>query len=109
MAIQLNKVGVEIDGKIYQFYKLSFGFQRRLIEVQSNLNKLSNETAKKYNVEVEEVTDSPKVPEADKLEIAKAGLELQGALSSLFVNPEEASILDNFDGDSLTQLIEALK
>jgi len=109
MAITLNKVGVEIDGKVYQFYKLSFGFQRKLVEVQSNLNKLTNETAKKYGVDVSEVNDSDKVPEEAKLEIAKAGLELQEALATLFVNPEEAKILDNFDEDSLTQLIEALK
>lgn len=109
MAITLNKVGVEIDGKVYNFYKLSFGFQRKLVEVQSNLNKLTNETAKKYGVDVSEVNNSDKVPEEAKLEIAKAGLELQEALATLFVNPEEASILDNFDGDSLAQLIEALK
>jgi hypothetical protein len=109
MAITLNKVGVEIDGKVYEFYKLSFGFQRKLVEVQSNLNKLTNETAKKYGVDVSEVNNSDKVPEEAKLEIAKAGLELQEALATLFVNPEEAKILDNFDGDSLTQLIEALK
>jgi hypothetical protein len=109
MAITLNKVGVEIDGKVYEFYKLSFGFQRKLVEVQSNLNKLTNETAKKYGVDVSEVNDSDKVPEDAKLEIAKAGLELQEALATLFVDPKEAKILDNFDGDSLTQLIEALK
>lgn len=109
MAITLNKVGVEIDGKVYNFYKLSFGFQRKLVEVQSNLNKLTNETAKKYNVDASEVNDSDKVPEDAKLEIAKAGLDLQEALATLFVDPKEAKILDNFDGDSLTQLIEALK
>lgn len=109
MGITLNKVGVEIDGKVYQFYKLSFGFQRRLVEVQSNVNKKTNEIAKKYGVEPNEINDSDKVSDEDKLEVAKAGLEVQNALSGLFVNPDEASILDNFDGDSLKQLIEALK
>lgn len=109
MAITLNKVGVEIDGKVYQFYKLSFGFQRKLVEVQSNINKLNNEIAKKYNIDASEVNTSDKVSETKKLEVAKAGLELQSALTSLFVNPDEAKILDNFDGDNLTQLIEALK
>jgi len=109
MGITLNKVGVEIDGQVYQFYKLSFGFQRKLVEVQSNLNKLTNDMAKKYGIDADAINESDKVSESDKLEIAKAGLELQDALGSLFVNPEEAKVLDNFDGDSLTQLIDALK
>jgi hypothetical protein len=109
MAITLNKVGIEIDGKVYQFYKLTFGFQRKLVEVQSNLNKLTTEIAKKHSIEPEAINESDKVPESDKLEIAKAGLKLQESLGSLFVNQDEIGILDNFDGDSLTELIEALK
>lgn len=109
MAITLNKVGVEIDGKVYQFYKLNFGFRRKLVELQSNLNKLQNDIAKKYNIEVGDIEKSEKVTESDKLEIAREGLKLQEALATLFANPEEASILDNFDEDSLAQLIEALK
>jgi len=109
MAITLNRVGIEIDGKTYEFYKLSFGFQRRLIEVQSNLNKLQNEVAKKYEVEVSDINTSDLIPESEKLEIARAGLELQDAIASLFVKPEEAKILDNFDGSNIGELIEALK
>lgn len=109
MGITLNKVNVEIDGKVYQLYKLTFGFQRRLIEVQTNLSKLQTEVAKKYNIEPELVAESDKVPEAVKLEIARNSLELQDALGSLFVNKDDAAILDNFDGDSLQQLIEMLK
>lgn len=109
MSIQLNKVGIEIDGTTYQFYKLTFGFQRRLVEVQSNLNKLQNAVAKKYNIPVSEVNESSQVSEEEKLEIARAGLEMQDALSGLFVNPDEASILDNFDSSNIGELIEALK
>lgn len=109
MGIQLNKVGVEIDGKVYQLYKLSFGFQRKLIEVQSNMNKMQNEVAKKYNVEVEAINDSAEVPESVKLDLARAGLELQDAIGSLFVEPSEAKILDNFDGSNIGELIESLK
>ena len=109
MAIQLNKAGIDIDGKTYQFYKLSFGFQRRLIEVQSSLNKLQNEVAKKYNIDIEEINTSDKVPESTKLEIARTGLELQDAIGELFVNPDEKGILDNFGGDNIGELIEALK
>lgn len=109
MSITLNKVGVEIDGKVYQFYKISFGFQRKLVEVQSNVNKLQNEIAKKYAVDVADIQTSDKVPDEDKLEIAKAGMELIDALSSLFVDKSEAGIIEQFDGDSLAQLIEALK
>lgn len=109
MGITLNKVGVEIDGQTYQFYKLTFGFQRKLVEVQSNLDKLRNEIAKKYDIDPETVTDSDKVTESEKLSVAKAGLELQEAIASLFVKKEESAILDNFDNESITQLIEALK
>lgn len=109
MGITLNRVGVEIDGKVYQMYKLSFGFNRRLIEVQSGLHKLQNEAAKDYDIDVSEVTTSDKVPESVKLAIASKGLELQGAIAGLFVNPDEAKILDNFDGSNIGELIEALK
>lgn len=109
MAITLNKVGVEIDGKVYQFYKLNFGFQRKLVELQSNLNKMQNEIAKKYNIEVSDIEGNEEISEDEKLELAKAGLQLQSVIAELFVNPDEAKILDNFDEDSLKQLIEALK
>lgn len=109
MAITLNRVKIEIDGKEYEFYKLNFAFQRKLIEVQSNINKLQNEIAKKYGVDVQEITTSDKIPDNDKLELAKSSLELQDVIASLFVNPEEAKILDNFDGTNIGELIEALK
>lgn len=108
MAITLNRVKIEIDGKEYEFYKLNFAFQRKLIEVQSNINKLQNEIAKKYGVDVQEITTSDKIPDNDKLELAKSSLELQDVIASLFVNPEEAKILDNFDGTNIEELIEAL-
>lgn len=107
--IELNKVGIEIDGKVYQFYKMNFGFQRKMIELQSNLGKLLNETAKKYGVDVSEVNSSEKVPQEAKLELAKASLDMQDVVASLFVNKEEASILENFDPTNVNQLIEALK
>lgn len=109
MAITLNKVGIEIDGKVYQFYKLSFGFQRRLVEVQSNVGKLQNDIAKKHSIEVSEIDTSDKVSDSEKLEVAKVGLAITEALGSLFVNPEEATVLDNFDSDNITELIESLK
>ena len=109
MAITLNRIGVDIDGTVYEFYKLSFGFQRRLVEVQSRLNKLQNEIAKKYNIDVSEINKSKEVTGTEKLEIASAALELQDAVASLFVKPEEAKILDNFDGTNIGLLIEALK
>lgn len=109
MSITLNRVGVEIDGKVYNFYKLSFGFQRRLIEVQSSLDKLQNDIAKKYNIDIADVANSDKVSASEKLEIARAGLDIQEAMKSLFVNPEESAILDNFTADNVTELINALK
>lgn len=109
MAITLNKVGIEIDGKVYQFYKLSFGFQRKLIEVQTNVGKLQSDIAKKYGIDKDDINDSKDVSASEKLEIAKAGLELSNALSGLFVNPEEAVILDNFDSANIEELIKSLK
>lgn len=109
MSIQLNKVGIDIDGKVYNFYKMSFGFQRKLIEVQSNLSKKTEAMAKKYGIAAAEVTTSAEVSDSDKLELAKASLDMQDALAGLFVDPEEAKILDNFDAESVKQLIEALQ
>ena len=109
MSITLNRVGVEIDGKVYNFYKLSFGFQRRLIEVQSSLDKLRNDIAKKYNIDIADVANSDKVSASEKLEIARAGLDIQEAMKSLFVNTDESAILDNFTADNITELINALK
>lgn len=109
MAITLNKVGVEIDGKVYQFYKLSFGFQRRLVEVQSNINKLRSEIAKKYSIEVDDLVTSDQVTDEEKMQIATASLEMQDVIKQLFVNKEEADILDNFDVDNMTELFKALQ
>lgn len=109
MSIELNKVGVEIDGKVYQLYNISFGFQRRLIELQSQLSQLNNDMAKKYEISIDEVSLSDKVTEDDKLQLAKKSLEMQDVLAMLFVNPEESKILDNFDSDNVTELIKALQ
>lgn len=109
MAITLNKVGVEIDGKVYEFYKMSFKFQRQLIELQSNIDELTNKIAKEHGISPEEVNDSDKVPTKDKLEIAKASLAMQEVLASLFVDPDDAVILDNFSGDNVAELINSLQ
>lgn len=107
--IKLNKVGVEIDGKVYELYKMSFGFQRRMIELQTNLEKLQANAAEKYGVTVDEVTESEKVPNSVRLEIASKSLEIQDVFGSLFVNPDEARILDNFDAENIAELVKALK
>lgn len=107
--IELNKVGIEIDGKVYQFYKLNFGFQRRLIELQSNINKLTDSIAKEHGIEVSEVATSDKVTQAQRLQIADGNLKMQEVLATLFVNKDEAKILDNFDMQNATELITALQ
>lgn len=109
MAITLNRVGIEIDGQVYQLYKLSFGFQRKLIELQSNINKQTNEIAKKYSIDKAEVSTSELVTQEEKLAIAELSLTMQDALAELFVNPEEAKILDNFSGHNVTELINSLQ
>lgn len=109
MNIQLNKVGVEIDGKVYQMYKLNLGFRRAVIEVQSSLRKLKKELAKKYDIGIDEVELSDKVSEDEKLEMVKIGLALQSSLSKLFVNPKEAVILDSFDDTNIGELIKSLE
>lgn len=108
MAIKLNIVGIDIAGKVYKFYKLSLGFQRKLVEAQTNINKVQNGIAKKYDIKADDVSTSEKVSEDEKLDLARKSLEVQDALTSLFVNPEEAKVLDNFDGDNIEELIEAL-
>lgn len=105
--IELNKVGVEIDGKVYHFRKMSFGFQRRMVELQSNIAEKNKQLAKKYDVAVDKLDDE--MSAEDKLEVAKMNLGIQDVIASLFVNPEQAAILDNFDSDAITQLITALQ
>ena len=90
-------------------YNISFGFQRRLIELQSQLSQLNNDKKKKYEISIDEVSLSDKVTEDDKLQLAKKSLEMQDVLAMLFVNPEESKILDNFDSDNVTELIKALQ
>lgn len=107
--IELNKVGIEIDGKVYEFYKISFGFQRKLIEVQSNLDKMTNEIAKKYEIDVKEVNTSDKVSNTEKLALARTSFEMQDALAGLFVNEKEAVILDKLSTDNVSELITALQ
>lgn len=109
--IEVNKVGIDIDGKVYQFIKMNFGFRRTLIEVQLKAAKLVEETAKKYGTDLdrESVLASDKVSEIDKLEIGSAYLDVQYALQELFVNKEESDILDRLDDLGVAQLIAALQ
>lgn len=107
--IQLNKVGIEIDGTVYQLYKINFGFQRRLIQLQSNLSKLTNNIAKKYDIDIADVSTSDKPSNDEKLELAENSLKIQEALADLFINKDEAKILDNFDMQNATDLITALQ
>lgn len=107
MAIQLNKVIVKIDDKPYEFRKMNFGFQRRMIELQKGLKNKQKELAKKYDVEISEL-DS-KITEDEQLEIAEIVLGIQSTVAELFVKPEDASILDQFDQDNITELITSLQ
>lgn len=105
--IELNKVGIEIDGKVYQFRKMNFGFQRRMLELQSTISDKNKQYAKKYDVSVDEL--EKKLNQEEQLEMARLSLQMQEVVANLFVNKEEATILDDFDADNLTQLIEALQ
>ena len=105
--IELNKVGIEIDGKVYQMRKMSFGFQRRMIALQTSINDTQKRLAKKYNVSTDKL-DGVITPE-EQLELANLSLSVQEVVSELFVNKEEAEILDHFDQDALSQLIKALR
>lgn len=105
--IELNKVGIEIDGKVYQFRKMSFRFQRSMLEMQTAISEKNKKLAKKYDVPVEEVES--KMSDEERIEMAQLSLSIQEVVASLFVNKEEAVILDDFDADSLTQLITALQ
>jgi hypothetical protein len=105
--IELNKVGIEIDGKVYEMRKMNFGFQRRMIALQTSINDIRKRLAKKHNVSTDKL-DGVITPE-EQLELANLSLTVQEVASELFVNKEEAEILDHFDQDSLTKLIEALQ
>lgn len=105
--IELNKVGVEIDGKVYEMRKMSFRFQRSMIALQTSINDIQKRLAKKYNVATDKLDGV--ISAEEQLELANLSLSVQEVASELFVNKEEAEILDHFDQDSLSQLIEALK
>ena len=107
--IELNKVGIEIDGKVYQCYKINFGFQRHLIELQNNLNKLTNIISKKYSIEISEIGTSDKPTNDEKMAISEGNLKIQDVLACLFINKDEAKILDNFDMQNAAELITALQ
>ena len=107
MSIELNKVGIEIDGKVYEMRKMTFSFQRRMIALQTSINDTQKRLAKRYNVSTDKL-DIVITPE-EQLELANLSLSVQEVASELFVNKEEAEILDHFDQDSLSKLIKALQ
>ena len=107
MSITLNTVGIEIDGKVYEMRKMTFSFQRRMIALQTSINDTQKRLAKKYNVSTDKL-DGVITPE-EQLELANLSLSVQEVASELFVNKEEAEILDHFDQDSLSKLIKALQ
>ena len=107
MSIELNKVGIEIDGKVYEMRKMSFGFQRRMIALQTSINDTQKRLAKKYDVAPDKLDGV--ITAEEQLELANLSLSVQEVAAELFVNKEEAEILDHFDKDSLGKLIEALQ
>lgn len=107
MSITLNTVGIEIDGKVYKMRKMNFAFQRRMIALQTSINDTQKRLAKKYDVSTDKLDGV--ITAEEQLELANLSLSVQEVASELFVNKEEASILDHFDQDSLSKLIEALQ
>ena len=105
--IELNKVGIEIDGKVYEMRKMNFGFQRRMIALQTAINDTRKRLSKKYDVSIDKLDGV--ITNEEQLELANLRLSIQEVVSGLFVNKEEAEILDHFDQESLTKLIEALQ
>lgn len=105
--IELNKVGVDIDGKVYEMRKMNFRFQRRMIALQTSINDTQKRLAKKYNVSTDKLDGV--ITAEEQLELANLSLSVQEVASELFVNKEEAEILDHFDQESLSKLIEALQ
>ena len=114
MEIKLNKINLKIDGKVYELYKMNFGFRRSMIEMQNNLNRLLDEAAKAHDTTVEEVRSalsddtSTMLTDVEKLNISNLSLEMQEALAGLFVNPEDANILQYFDDENASTLIKAV-
>lgn len=105
--IELNKVGIEIDGRVYEMRKMSFGFQRRMIALQTSINDTQKKLAKKYSVATDKLDGV--ITAEEQLELANLSLSVQEVASELFVHKEEAEILDHFDQDALSKLIKALQ
>jgi len=107
--IELNKVGIEIGGKVYEMYKLNFGYQRKLLEIHKEQNKLLSSIAKRHGIEVSEIYSSDKVTVNERLEIADGDLKSQESMECLFVNKEDAVILKSLNSKNAAEIITALR
>lgn len=107
LELNLNKVGVKINGEVYEFYKVNFGLQRQMMELQKAGTSLVNSLKKKYDVE--NASDIEKLAtEEEKLEMMGLSLKMQEALKSVAVNEKSEQVLDKLDVDSAQQLMGAL-
>lgn len=100
--IEIPKVGIDIDGKVYEIRKISFGTQRKLTELSTQVKKLKQGLIKKHGSE-------EKIPQEDYLEVASVNFKVLDILGALFIKPDEAQVLDLLTEDNLTDLITALR
>lgn len=111
MKIELNKVGIDINGKVYNFYKMNFGTRRKLVEIQNQMMKLKNDVLKEKGVDISSLSDESAAELSE--EVQKEMLELDAAAKNIFkellVDQSEAEIIDMLQTDEhIRQLAEAL-
>ena len=93
---------------------MNFGFRRGMIEMQNNLNKVLDEAAKAHDTTADAIREalsdenSTLLTDAEKVNISNLSLEMQEVLASLFVNPDDAKILQYFDDANAAALIKAV-
>ena len=111
MKIELNKVGIDINGKVYNFYKMNFGTRRKLVEIQNQMTKLKNDVLKNNSVDITSLNDdaAESLPEKVQMEMLELDAAAKNIFKELLVDQSESEIIDMLQTDEhIQQLAEAL-
>ena len=111
MKIKLNKVGIDINGKVYNFYKMNFGTRRKLVEIQNQMTKLKNDVLKNNSIDITSLNDeaAASLPEKVQMEMLELDAAAKNIFKELLVDQSEAEIIDMLQTDEhIQQLAEAL-
>ena len=91
--IELNKVGIEIDGKVYKMRKMTFSFQRRMIALQTSINDTQKRLAKKYDVSTDKLDGVITAEEPFVVGLVFGYLQRSKSLASATSHNEFASLM----------------